>query len=103
MDGYSVHGISRQECWSGLPFPSLGDFPYPGIEPASPVSPSLAGGFFTTSTTWEALGTHESATVCVTVFPPMASERVGYIRLSVCHNLMDRKRQGWYLIHISQN
>ena len=27
--------------WSGLPFPSPGDLPYPGIEPASPVSPTL--------------------------------------------------------------
>ena len=29
-------GFSRQECWSGLPFPSPGDLPYPGIEPGSP-------------------------------------------------------------------
>ena len=28
--------FSRQECWSGLPFPSPGDFPDPGIEPRSP-------------------------------------------------------------------
>ena len=38
-------GFSRQECWSGLPFPSPGDLPNPGTEP---VSPALAGGFFTT-------------------------------------------------------
>ena len=37
---------SKQEySWSGLPFPTPGDFPDPGIEPASP---ALAGGFFTT-------------------------------------------------------
>ena len=29
-------GFSRQEYWSGLPFPSPGDLPYPGIEPRSP-------------------------------------------------------------------
>ena len=29
-------GFSRQEYWSGLPFPSPGDFPDPGIEPRSP-------------------------------------------------------------------
>ncbi|CAI9174450.1 unnamed protein product [Rangifer tarandus platyrhynchus] len=34
--GSSVHGISRQECWSGLPFPSPGDCPDPGIKPGSP-------------------------------------------------------------------
>ena len=39
---------SRQEYWSGLPFPSPGNPPYPGIEPTSPASPALAGRFFTT-------------------------------------------------------
>ena len=29
-------GFARQECWSGLPFPSPGDLPNPGIEPRSP-------------------------------------------------------------------
>ena len=29
-------GFSRQVCWSGLPFPSLGGLPDPGIEPGSP-------------------------------------------------------------------
>ena len=33
--------FSRQEYWSGLPFPSPGNLPNPGIEPASPVSPAL--------------------------------------------------------------
>ena len=37
-------GFSRQEYWSGLPFPSPGDLPNPGIEP---ISPALAGSFFT--------------------------------------------------------
>ena len=37
----------RQEYWSGLPFPSLGDLPYSGTEPPSFVSPALAGRFFT--------------------------------------------------------
>ena len=37
----------------GLPFPSPGDLPDPGIEPTSLVSPALAGGFFTTRATWE--------------------------------------------------
>ena len=38
-------GFPRQEYWSGLPFPSPGDPPDPGIETASP---ALAGRFFTT-------------------------------------------------------
>ena len=49
----SVHGVSRQEYWSGLPCPSPRDFPDPGIEPTSFTSPALAGRFFSTSTTWE--------------------------------------------------
>ena len=40
--------FSRQEYWSGLPFPPPGDVPTPGIKPASLVSPALAGRFFTT-------------------------------------------------------
>ena len=40
---------SRQEYWSGLPLSIPGDLPNPGIEPASLVSPTLAGRFFTTT------------------------------------------------------
>ena len=39
--GSSVHGISRQEYWSELPFPPPGDLPDPGIELAFPVSHAL--------------------------------------------------------------
>ena len=40
--GVGCHGLSRE------------DLPHPGTEPVSPVSPALAGGFFTARTTWEA-------------------------------------------------
>ena len=43
--------FSKQEYWSGLPFPTPGDLSDPGIEPTSLESPALAGGFFTTSAT----------------------------------------------------
>ena len=46
--------FSRQEYWRGLPGPPPGDEPDPGIEPKSLLSLALAGGFFITSTTWEA-------------------------------------------------
>ena len=39
-------GFSRHEYWRGLPCPPPGDLPNPGIEPASLISPVLAGGFF---------------------------------------------------------
>ena len=54
LPGFSVHGISWQEYWSGLPFPSPGDLPNPEIEPVSLVSSAFAGKFFATNATWEA-------------------------------------------------
>ena len=48
-------GFSRQEFWSGLPFPPPGDLPDPVIKPTSLKSPVLAGRFFTITTTCEAL------------------------------------------------
>ena len=41
-------GFPRQEYWRGLPFPSAGDLPNPGIKPMFLVSPVLASDFFTT-------------------------------------------------------
>ena len=40
--------FARQEYWSGLPFPTPGNLPHPGIETVSPASPALAGKFSTT-------------------------------------------------------
>ena len=49
--------FSRQEYWSGLPFPTPGDLLDPGIKPESPASSALAGRFFTTGpATWETQG-----------------------------------------------
>ena len=45
--------LSRQKYWSGLPFPPPGDLLNPRTEPKSLKFSALAGGFFTTSTTWE--------------------------------------------------
>ena len=47
-------GFSKWEYWSELPCPPPRDLPDPGIKPKSLRSPAQAGGFFTTSTTWEA-------------------------------------------------
>ena len=53
-------------------FPPLGDLPNPGIEPASPAAPALAGGFFTTETPGK---TYPSLTqTTFTCFEPHASE-----------------------------
>ena len=47
-------GFSWQIYWSGLLIPPPGDLPDPKMEPTSLVSPTLAGGFSTTSITWKA-------------------------------------------------
>ena len=44
-------GFSRQEYWSQWPRPPSGDRPDPRLEHLSPMSPALAGGFFTTNPT----------------------------------------------------
>ena len=48
-------GFPRQEYWSGLPFPSPGDLPDPGIEPTSPVVQALASVILYHCTTWEGI------------------------------------------------
>ena len=52
--GSSVHGISQGRILKRVVLPPPGDLPHPGISTLSLASPALAGGFFTTSATWEA-------------------------------------------------
>ena len=61
LPGFSVHGIFQTTILEWDPFPTAGDLPDPGIEPESLTSIALAGGFFTTSTTWEA---HHFIIIC---------------------------------------
>ena len=56
--GSSVHGSVQAKILSGLPCPSPGVLPNPGIESTSFMSPALAGSFFITSATWEAQRRH---------------------------------------------
>ena len=61
--------FSRQECRSGFPFPTLGYLPDQRIEPLSLSSLTLAGRFFTTSTTLESptyyMGNAKNVTHCL--------------------------------------
>ena len=63
-------GFSRQEYWSGLPCLPPEDLSDPEIKSASLMSLVLAGGFFTTSATWEApirldyLGSNPGSVTC---------------------------------------
>ena len=58
-------GLSRQEYWSGLPFPPPGGLPNSGIKLTSLMSPEVAGGFFATSASWEALTPYLFCTLAV--------------------------------------
>ena len=68
-------GFPRQEHWGGLPFPSPGDLPDPGIEPSSPAS---AGEFFTTEPPEsQALITVSKCLVALASFFPGTTGRSG--------------------------
>ena len=69
--GSSVRGIlqARMLEWVALPCPSPGSLPDPGILPASPVSPALAGGFLTTGATPGALPLSMVPPSCITWRP----------------------------------
>ena len=57
----------QEEYWSGLPFPTPGDLPDPGLNP-SLVSPALAGGFFTANAPWEAHILSTRHLICIILF-----------------------------------
>jgi hypothetical protein len=52
--GSSVHGVLQARIPEWVAMPSSRESSHPGVKPTSPMSPELTGGFFTTSTTWEA-------------------------------------------------
>ena len=55
----SVHGILQARILEWIAKHPPGDLPYPGIQPTSPMSPTMAGSFSTTSETWEAQILHK--------------------------------------------
>ena len=88
-------GFSIQEYWSGLPFPSLGDLPNPGIEPKSLKSPVLAGGFFTISTTWETPQTHNLLCVEEMEHPYCLSQLIRALCMGVETKSPTNTTQSW--------
>ena len=78
-------GFSRQECRSGLPYPSPGDLPNPRIEPESLTSPALASGLFTTSGTWEAL---QNSKTYYHVFPPRRNQDPVFVCVLSLHSCL---------------
>ena len=57
--GSSVYGILQARILEWVAMPSSGGLPNPGTEHTSRMSPALAGGFFTTSASWEAHEVHQ--------------------------------------------
>ena len=74
--GSSVHGILQGRTQMGCHALLQGDCPDPETEPKSFTSPALAGGFFTTSTTWEA--TAEGLTRWLSNFSPGQGQVSGH-------------------------
>ena len=96
-------GLSRQEYWSGLPCPPPGDLPDSGIKPMCLASPALAGGFFTTSTTQEALYCSSVqfssvAQSCTTLCNPMDCSPSG----SSVHGIVQARILEWVAISSSR-
>ena len=78
-------GFCRQEYWSRLPCPPPGGLPNLGIEPASLMSPALAGRFFTTSAIWEVpvyiiqhINTQALTLVTVSPLLPMSDAKLSW-------------------------
>ena len=71
-------GFSKQEYWGGLPWPSSGNLPDPGIKPTSLMSPALVDGFFTISTTQRPTRQLNSAII----YPETASDPTGKVLCS---------------------
>ena len=71
--------FSRQEYCNGLPFPLPGDLSDPGIKPASPMSPALAGRFFTTEPPGKPISNRYLLTDCPLfhTHTPMKSKALG--------------------------
>ena len=77
--------LSKEEYWSGLPFPPPGDLPNPGMEPGSFGSPALASRFFNTSSTWEALVvTAKPVLICMEAVPGSESYLQAWLFSKLC-------------------
>ena len=98
--------FSRQEYWSGLLCFLPGDLPYPRTEPTSLMSPALAGGFFTTSATWEvwyiyiyaAATGAKSLQSCPTLCDPVDSSPPG----SSVHEILQARILEWVAVSSSR-
>ena len=93
-------GFSRQEYWSGLPFPSPGDLPDPGIEPRSPALQADTSNLWATREAWKALPNwwYSYYLVFIYHFTFYSLMLDGYVELMQMscsfQNIPDKKRKG---------
>ena len=98
----SVHGRFQQEHWSGLPFPSPGNLPNPGVKLASLVSPALAGRFFTTASPGKPVNLSQCVIITQSrpaVCDPMNCSLPG----SSVHRILQGRILEWVAISFSGN
>ena len=102
LPGFSVFccsEFSRQENWSGLTFPFPGVLPNPGIKLSSPISPALAGRFFTTESPGKpSLFLVAYSLSCVQLFQPKGCSLLG----SSFHEILLAKILKWVAISFSR-
>ena len=90
--------ISRQDYWSGLPFPTPGDLLDPGIESVTLEAPASAGEFFTTRATWETLVCAKSLQSRLTLCNPMDCHPPG----SSVHGILQARILEWVAVSFSR-
>ena len=93
LPGFSVHGFSRQEYWSGLPCPPPGDLPNLGLEPGSPV---LQADFLP-------LSHQESPRSFLLLSRPFSTKKKNLCRSWFCKTQKGRKRINESYIGRSRN
>ena len=88
--------FSRQECWSGLPFPSPGDLPDPGIEPGSPALESDALTYDPPGKPKSTIQFSSVTQACLTLCDPMTRSTPG---LPVHHQLPEFTQTHIHRVH----
>ena len=88
LPGSSVHEILQAKILEWLAMPPPGYLPDPGIKPASLLSPTLACGFFTSSTTWEVLPKHNASTQCLVL--SKCSVNICWVSVAYSHFILSK-------------
>ena len=96
-------GFPRPEYWNGLPFPPPGDLPDPKMELTSPVTPELAGGFFTTEPTGKpSLCFSQSVSSVTQSCPTLCDPTDCSLPTSSVHGISQARTLEWVVISVSR-